>query len=102
MSLIKKSVRAILAGCAAMLALAASLLPALSDYTIGYQLGAERLRLLPPKAVILHPGPYNRGVELTDDALADSRSRYETQVQNGVFVRMATLDFLVNGATVTA
>jgi aspartate carbamoyltransferase catalytic subunit len=82
--------------------IAASLLPALSDYTIGYQLGAARLRLLPKHALILHPGPYNRGVELTDDALADTRSRYETQVTNGVFVRMATLDLLVNGSEVPA
>ena len=82
--------------------IASSLLPQLSDYTLGYQLNPRRLALLGAGAVILHPGPYNRGVELTDEALADPRSRYETQVQNGVFVRMATLDFLVNGATVTA
>ena len=82
--------------------IAASLLPALADYTIGYQLGAARLRLLPKHALILHPGPYNRGVELTDDALADARSRYEAQVTNGVFVRMATLDLLVNGSEVPA
>jgi aspartate carbamoyltransferase catalytic subunit len=79
-----------------------ALLPDLADYTIGYQLGAQRLRLLPAGAVILHPGPYNRGVELTDEALADSRSRYEAQVQNGVYVRMATLDLLVNGRAVVA
>ena len=48
-------------------------------------------------AVILHPGPYNRGVELTDDVLDDPRSRYVAQVGNGVFVRMAVLDLLVNG-----
>jgi aspartate carbamoyltransferase catalytic subunit len=82
--------------------IAASLLPALADYTIGYQLGTQRLRLLPKHAVVLHPGPYNRGVELTDEALADPRSRYETQVTNGVFVRMAALDLLVNGTAVRA
>jgi len=82
--------------------IAASLLPGLSDYTIGYQLGAPRLRLLPQRSIILHPGPYNRGVELTDDALADPRSRYEAQVTNGVYVRMAALDLLVNGSPVAA
>lgn len=82
--------------------IAASLLPALSDYTIGYQLGAQRLRLLPGRAIILHPGPYNRGVELTDEALDDPRSRYEAQVTNGVFVRMAALDLLVNSSAVPA
>jgi aspartate carbamoyltransferase catalytic subunit len=82
--------------------IAASLLPALSDYTIGYQLGAQRLRLLPSRAIILHPGPYNRGVELTDEALDDPRSRYEAQVTNGVYVRMAALDLLVNASVVPA
>jgi len=52
--------------------------------------------------VILHPGPYNRDVELTDDVLADPRSRYVAQVHNGVFVRMAVLDALVNGVPVPA
>ena len=79
-----------------------SLLPALDDYTRNYQLNRSRLRALKAKSVILHPGPYNRGIELTDDALADPRSRYKAQVENGVFVRMAVLDHLVNGAAVPA
>ena len=79
-----------------------SLLPALSDYTRNYQLDRSRLRALKSSSVILHPGPYNRGIELTDDALADPRSRYKVQVENGVFVRMAVLDHLVNGAAVPA
>ena len=78
------------------------LLPALDDYTRNYQLNRTRLRGLRTDAVILHPGPYNRGIELTDDVLDDPRSRYVAQVGNGVFVRMAVLDFLVNGATVAA
>jgi aspartate carbamoyltransferase catalytic subunit len=79
-----------------------SLLPALDDYTRNYQLNRSRLRNLRTDAVILHPGPYNRGIELTDDVLDDPRSRYVAQVGNGVFVRMAVLDFLVNGSTVAA
>ena len=74
-----------------------SLLPSLDDYTRNYQLDRSRLAALPAAAVILHPGPYNRGVELTDDVLDDPRSRYVAQVGNGVFVRMAVLDLLVNG-----
>jgi aspartate carbamoyltransferase catalytic subunit len=73
------------------------LLPALDDYTRNYQLDRRRLSALRNDAVILHPGPYNRGVELTDDVLDDPRSRYVAQVGNGVFVRMAVLDLLVNG-----
>jgi aspartate carbamoyltransferase catalytic subunit len=76
----------------------ASLLPPLEDYTQNYQLDRRRLSALRTAAVILHPGPYNRGVELTDDVLDDPRSRYVAQVGNGVFVRMAVLDLLVNGA----
>jgi aspartate carbamoyltransferase catalytic subunit len=78
------------------------LLPSLDDYTQRFQLNRTRLRSLRGDAVILHPGPYNRGVELTDDVLDDPRSRYVAQVQNGVFVRMAVLDLLVNGAPVPA
>ncbi len=78
------------------------LLPSLEDYTQRYQLNRRRLGALGAAAVILHPGPYNRGVELTDEVLADPRSRYVVQVSNGVFVRMAVLDLLVNGAAVLA
>ena len=78
------------------------LLPTLDDYTQHYQLNRSRLRSLRNDAIILHPGPYNRGVELTDDVLDDPRSRYVAQVHNGVFVRMAVLDLLVNGAPIPA
>ncbi len=78
------------------------LLPSLEDYTQRFQLNRTRLRSLRNDAVILHPGPYNRGIELTDDVLDDPRSRYVAQVRNGVFVRMSVLDFLVNGAPVAA
>ena len=78
------------------------LLPVLDDYTQRYQLNRARLRSLRNDAIILHPGPYNRGVELTDDVLDDPRSRYVAQVHNGVFVRMAVLDLLVNGAAIPA
>jgi aspartate carbamoyltransferase catalytic subunit len=74
------------------------LLPSLDDYTRGFQLNRTRLARLSKDAVILHPGPYNRGVELTDDVLDDPRSRYVAQVHNGVFVRMAVLEFLIKSA----
>jgi len=106
---IERDLDAVLGGVDAVMMLriqreriAGSLLPALDDYTRNYQLNRNRLRALRSDAVILHPGPYNRGVELTDDVLADRRSRYVAQVGNGVFVRMAVLDFLVNGAKVAA
>ncbi len=101
---IERDLDAVLGGVDAvmMLRIAGSLLPALDDYIRNFQLNRHRLRALRSDAVILHPGPYNRGVELTDDVLADNRSRYVAQVGNGVFVRMAVLDFLVNGVSVAA
>jgi len=78
------------------------LLPSLDDYIRRFQLNPPRLARLSKDAIILHPGPYNRGVELTDEVLDDPRSRYVIQVHNGVFVRMAVLEFLINSASVPA
>ena len=82
--------------------ISAGYLPSLDDYILRFQLNRERLARLPQSAVILHPGPYNRGIELTDDVLEDPRSRYVAQVHNGVFVRMAVLEFLLKNAAVAA
>jgi aspartate carbamoyltransferase catalytic subunit len=101
---VERDLEAVLAGVDAVMMLriqreriTSSLLPSLDDYTRNFQLDRRRLRALRADAVILHPGPYNRGVELTDEVLDDPRSRYVAQVGNGVFVRMAVLDLLVNG-----
>jgi aspartate carbamoyltransferase catalytic subunit len=68
-----------------------------TNYVQRYQLNAERLKHLPARAIVMHPGPYNRGMELDDSVLTYAGWRYATQVRNGVFIRMAVLDFLVNG-----
>lgn len=47
--------------------------------------------------IVLHPGPVHRNVDIDDEVLKDSRSKVLEQVTNGVCVRMATLDFLING-----
>ncbi|MGZ3517180.1 MAG: aspartate carbamoyltransferase catalytic subunit [Vulcanimicrobiaceae bacterium] len=67
------------------------------EYIERYRLDRKRLRMLHPDVVVMHPGPYNRGVELDDSVLDFAGWRYATQVANGVSVRMAVLDFLVNG-----
>jgi aspartate carbamoyltransferase catalytic subunit len=77
--------------------IASAVLPSLDDYARNYRLDAGRLRRLPPHAVVMHPGPYNRGVELTEDVFGFPGWRYAQQVSHGVYVRMAVLDFLVNG-----
>ncbi len=74
-----------------------AVLPALADYARNYRIDARRLALLPAHAIVMHPGPYNRGVELTDDVFSSKSWRYAQQVAYGVAARMAVLDHLVNG-----
>jgi aspartate carbamoyltransferase catalytic subunit len=82
--------------------IAAAVLPSLDDYARNYRLDGARLAKLAPHAIVMHPGPYNRGVELTEDVFGFRGWRYAQQVAHGVNVRMAVLDFLVNGAAVAA
>jgi len=77
--------------------IASAVLPSLDDYARNYRLDAPRLAKLAPRAIVMHPGPYNRGIELTEEVFASSGWRYAQQVSHGVYVRMAVLDFLVNG-----
>jgi aspartate carbamoyltransferase catalytic subunit len=67
----------------------------LEDFHARYGLTRARLDRVAPDALVMHPGPMNRGVEI-DGALADDRSRSAVldQVENGVAVRMAVLDLL--------
>ncbi|MBV9737241.1 MAG: aspartate carbamoyltransferase catalytic subunit [Candidatus Eremiobacteraeota bacterium] len=67
------------------------------EFIRGYRLDANRLTKLRDDAIVMHPGPYNRGMELVDEVLAHAGWRYANQVRHGVFMRMAVLDFLVNG-----
>ncbi|MGH9509264.1 MAG: aspartate carbamoyltransferase, partial [Terriglobales bacterium] len=62
-----------------------------SDYVAGYQLTAERLKLARRDALVLHPGPMIRGMELTSEVADGPQSVIREQVQNGVAVRMAVL-----------
>lgn len=68
-----------------------------SEYIAQYRLDGDRLKRLKEETIVMHPGPYNRGIELADDVLRYAGWRYANQVRHGVFVRMAILDFLVNG-----
>jgi aspartate carbamoyltransferase catalytic subunit len=73
-----------------------SMFPSLNEYSSLFGLNKARLALTKPDAIIMHPGPINRGVEI-DSEIADSdRSVILEQVTNGLAVRMAVL-FLVNG-----
>ena len=67
----------------------------LGDYHSRYGLNAERMRLAAPDAIVMHPGPMNRGVEIAGEVADDrQRSVILDQVEAGVAVRMACLDVL--------
>lgn len=71
------------------------LLPSDREYHDLYGLTAERARRLPPTALIMHPGPMNRGVEIAPEVVDDPRSVITEQVANGVAARMAVLYYLM-------
>lgn len=77
-----------------------SYVPSVREYFRFYGLDREKLALAKPDALIMHPGPMNRGVEI-DSELADDidRSLIRTQVAMGVAVRMACLHALLRGTT---
>ncbi|MFO0570284.1 MAG: aspartate carbamoyltransferase catalytic subunit [Polyangiaceae bacterium] len=73
--------------------LGSALLPTLREYARYYGLNQKRLALARPDAIVMHPGPMNRGVEINDDVADGSRSVILNQVESGVAVRMAVLYF---------
>lgn len=72
--------------------------PTLREYSIHYGLTNERLDLAKKDAIVLHPGPMNRGIEISSDVADSSRSLILDQVKYGVAVRMAVL-YLATGGT---
>ena len=77
-------------------------LPSLREYAVHYGLNLKRLSLARPDAIVMHPGPMNRGIEIASDVADGSRSLILDQVANGLAVRMAVLYLLGGGAGVTA
>lgn len=73
------------------------LVPSLEDYHRDYGLDAQRLARAASDAVVLHPGPMNRGVEISDEVADGAQSLILRQVANGVAVRMAVLEMLLRG-----
>jgi aspartate carbamoyltransferase catalytic subunit len=72
-----------------------ALIPSLREYTARYGLTRRRLDRLDDKVLVMHPGPMNRGVEISADAATDARAVILDQVRNGVAVRMAVLFLLI-------
>jgi aspartate carbamoyltransferase catalytic subunit len=75
-----------------------SYFPSVREYSRRYGLDADRMALLPQHAIVMHPGPMNRGVEIAAEVADSGRSTIVEQVANGVSVRMAVLYLLLGGS----
>ncbi len=76
----------------------AAFFPSLREYAVHYGLNLRRLAGAAPDAIVMHPGPMNRGIEIASDVADGSRSLILEQVSNGLAVRMAVLYLLAGGA----
>ena len=72
--------------------------PSLREYAVHFGLNLKRLSLARPDAIVMHPGPMNRGIEIASDVADGSRSLILDQVSNGLAIRMAVLYLLGGGA----
>ncbi len=72
--------------------------PSLREYARFYGMNSARLAAMKPSAIVMHPGPMNRGVEISADVADSDRSLVLEQVESGVAVRMAVMYLLLGGA----
>jgi aspartate carbamoyltransferase catalytic subunit len=70
--------------------------PSLRDYALQFGLNQELLDSLGKDIVVMHPGPINRGVEITSDVADGDQSIILNQVENGVAIRMAVIYLLAS------
>jgi aspartate carbamoyltransferase catalytic subunit len=77
--------------------MSAAYFPSVREYSRRYGLDAARMARLPDHAIIMHPGPMNRGVEIAAEVADSARSTIVEQVANGVTTRMAVLYLLLGG-----
>ena len=73
-------------------------LPSMREYAVHYGLHLNHLGLAAPDAIVMHPGPMNRGIEMSSEIADGGRSLILDQVTNGVAVRMAVLYLLARGS----
>ncbi|WP_342512664.1 aspartate carbamoyltransferase catalytic subunit [Sporosarcina sp. FSL K6-1522] len=67
------------------------------SYHEQYGLTEQRAAQMKDRAIIMHPGPFNRGVEIADSLIESAKSRIFTQMENGVYVRAAVLELIMKG-----
>lgn len=72
-------------------------LSSIGEYANMYQINAETLKYAAPDCLVMHPGPINRGIEVDDEAADGARSAITRQIENGIFVRMASLYWVFGG-----
>jgi aspartate carbamoyltransferase catalytic subunit len=72
--------------------------PSMREYAVHYGLNKEHLKLAAEDAIVMHPGPMNRGIEISSEVADGARSLILDQVSNGVAVRMAILYLLAGGS----
>ena len=77
--------------------MSAAYFPSLKEYSVQYGLTLRRLEMAAPDCIVMHPGPVNRGIEISSEVADGARSLILDQVTNGVAVRMAIL-FLIVGS----
>lgn len=78
----------------------AAFFPSMREYAVHYGLRLDHLERAAPEAIVMHPGPINRGIEISSEIADGSRSLILDQVTNGVAVRMAVLYLLARGGRV--
>jgi aspartate carbamoyltransferase catalytic subunit len=76
----------------------AAFFPTVREYSRRYGLDGSRVALMPEHAIVMHPGPMNRGVEIAADVADSARATIVEQVANGVSIRMAVLYLLLGGS----
>jgi aspartate carbamoyltransferase catalytic subunit len=81
--------------------MANSFFPSEREYSRGYGLDSTRLNSLSSNSIVMHPGPMNRGLEISAESADSHKSVVLAQVSNGVLVRMAVLYQLLGGAPLT-
>ena len=77
--------------------MATAQIPDADRYFAKFGLSAERLAKAKPDAIVMHPQPMNRGIEIASDVADGSQSVIRDQVRNGVAVRMAVLEAVIEG-----
>jgi len=78
-----------------------SFVPSLREYAKEYGLSDRRAQSMKPESLIMHPGPMNRGVEISSNIKEHPKSVVNNQVANGVIVRMSALYYLLGSGSVT-